>query len=177
MDSNQAQLTNQQLPQPLPRASKHELKNRIIYAYELIMMDLPSGEVVQQLVKKYEVSRRQADRYLYLANKSMEEKTVTSLARNISWYKTRKLRLLRDMDPAEKKTAAGVMAASKVLDSIAKMEGVLVTNVRLSGDKDNPILVKETKTVEVNYKELPTPVLEALLANRPANRLIPINAR
>lgn len=136
-------------------------------------MDLPSGEVLKALINKFQVSSRQADRYLYLANRSMEEKVAISLARKIAWYKTRKLRLLRDMDPAEKKTAAGVMAINKVLDSMAKLEGVMVTNVKLSGDKDNPIQLQATKVVEINYKDLPDEILDAILLQR----TIPIGAR
>lgn len=128
-----------------------------------MMHDLPSGEIVNALTKKYEVCARQAGRYIFYANKFLEEKNEGSLKRKIAWYKTRKQRLLRDMDPAEKKTAAGVMAINKVLDSMAKLEGLMVNNIKIV----EPVQIETKVKHEVNYTELPTDVLKAIVGSQP----------
>lgn len=72
------------------------------------------------------------------------------------------------MDPKEKKTAAGVTAINKVLDSMAKMEGVTVDTVKLIGDPAKPIHTRnETHvTPSVDYTKLPTDFLRTLVASR-----------
>lgn len=132
-----------------------------------MMHDFTSGEITQALAKKYDVCARQAGRYIFYANKFLEEKNEGSLKRKIAWYKTRKQRLLRDMDPKEKKTAAGVMAVNKVLDSMAKLEGLMVNKI----DIQNPIQVEAKVKHEVNYSELPTEVLKAVVATSPLKLL------
>lgn len=136
---------NQQLPKPpLIRSTKKQLSDRINYAYELMMNDLPPVEIKRVLCDKYAVDIRTADRYLYCANVFLEEKNELSRKRKVAWYKARKIRLIRDMNPAEKKTAMGVNAINRVLDSMAKMDGVLIDKVDVTsgGEKIQQTIIK-----------------------------------
>lgn len=119
------------------RCSKKELSDRINYAYELMMADLAPHEIRKVLKEKYGVCIRTAERYYDVAYRFLEQKNEKSRKRKIAWYLARKSRLIRDIAPAEKKTAAGVKAINNVLDSMAKMEGLMVDKVDVTskGDK------------------------------------------
>jgi hypothetical protein len=130
--------------QELQRATKKELSDRIAYAHELLMADLHVVEIKKVLVQKYGVCMRTADRYIYCANASLEEKNEKSLKRKVAYYIARKQRLIRNMDPAEKRTAAGVRAVDSVLDSMAKMDGVLINKIDITsgGETINTTIIK-----------------------------------
>lgn len=123
----------------LQRSTRKQLSDRINYTYELMMNDIPTNEIKRALVNKYDVNVRTVERYIHYAHKFLEEKNEMTRRRKLAWYKARKIRLLRDMDPKEKKTAAGVRSADGVLNSLAKMEGVLVDKVDVTtgGEKIN----------------------------------------
>lgn len=147
------------------KSTKVELAARVNYVYELRMMDMPYCEIVRHIVLKYAVSSKTGERYHFMTNVMMVDKNELSKKKKVAFYKNRKLRALRDMDPAEKKTAAGVMAINKVLDSMAKMDGVLVEKIELSGNKDNPLEVVVNRQ-EIDYSLLSTEVLMALVSAR-----------
>jgi predicted GTPase len=98
------------------------------------MADLHPSEAKKALAQKYNVCIRTAERYLYVANAFLEEKNELSLKRKTAYYIARKQRLIRSMDPAEKKTAAGVRVINGVLDSMAKMDGVLINKIDITTD-------------------------------------------
>ncbi len=143
----------------LLRATKKQLSDRINYAFELMMNDFAPSQIHQILLEKYGVTKRQAERYLYCANLFLEEKTEVSRKRKLAWYKARKFRLLRDMDPKEKKTAAGVRAIDGVLNSMAKLEGLMIDKVAqtdIKGDdvKQPPLIsITTVSSLPVEFKE------------------------
>lgn len=114
------------------RSSKIEAKERIRYVQELILNDIGSQDIIRAITSKWDVSDRQAYRYLDSANAEFEEKKKLSLERKKAFYKARKLKLIRSMDPDEKKTAAGVTAVNKILDSMAKMDGINMDKLEIN---------------------------------------------
>lgn len=130
------------------------------------MNDIPSTDIIGILVDKYGICTRQANRYVFMANASLDEKHEVNIKRKKAWYKARKLRALRDMDPKEKKTAKGVETICKVYDSLAAMDGIVTKKVELVGNKDNPIELQHSHLhahLQINYKSMPTEMLEMLL--------------
>ncbi|MBK7885486.1 MAG: hypothetical protein IPJ81_18100 [Chitinophagaceae bacterium] len=113
------------------RASKIEAKERIRYVQELILNDIGSHDIIRAVISKWDISERQAYRYLYLANKEFEDKCKSSIEHKKAFYKARKLKLIRNMDAAEKKTAAGVTAVNKILDSMAKLDGINIDKLEV----------------------------------------------
>lgn len=135
------------------------------------MNDNTTQDIITQAVSNWGVSSRQAYRYLWAANRFFEEKDKLKLEYKKAYYIARKKKLLRDMDPKEKKTAAGVAAVNRVLDSMAKLEGVSVDTLKVIGDPNNPLhTVNETYSTEsVDYSKLPTEFLEFMLKSRKAS--------
>jgi len=92
------------------KTSDIELKERVRYVRELIFNDFNTQDIIRAVVNKWGITDRQAYRYLDSANLEFAEKDKLSFDRKKAYYKARKLRLIRDMDPAEKKTSAGITA-------------------------------------------------------------------
>lgn len=161
------------------RSSKSELRRRIKYTVELMMKDVPEANIISVLTERYpEISSTTAYRYHYLAYASLQEKDNKELARKKDFYKARKLRSLMEMDPAEKKTAAGVAVINKVINEIAAMDGIVTKRVEVRGDKENPIQVQHAhahvhvQRTEIDYKNMPSEMLELLLSQARGNRTL-----
>ncbi len=114
------------------KASNLEAQERIRHVQELILNDIGTQDIIRAIVAKWGITDRQAYRYLESANKEFVEKNQVSLERKKAYYKARKLRLIRNMNPEEKKTAAGVAAINKVLDSMAKLDGINIDKLEVT---------------------------------------------
>lgn len=148
------------------RANKVETQRRIRIVQEWILQDYGTPDIIQQAMQIWNIAQRQAYRYLYYANRFFQEKDELSMRAKVSYHVARKKKLIREMDPEERKTAAGVAAVNKVLDSIAKLQGITMDTVRLIGDPDNPIKTEHKATYTshfIDYSTLPTEFLEAIL--------------
>lgn len=135
------------------RSDKLELQKRIRVVQDYILQDHLTVDIINQCIVQWNVTERQAYRYLWAAKLFFIEKDKSDVEKKKAIYLARKKKLLRDMDPQEKKTAAGVSAINRVLDSMAKLEGVTYDTVKLIGDPDNPVhtVAKETP---FNYSNL-----------------------
>ena len=152
------------------KIDKLELSRRIRIIQDWILQDHVTTDIIHQSLLQWPgISERQAYRYLWAAKQFFIEKESENLDRKRAYYLARKRKLLRDMNPDEKKTAAGVAAANRVLDSMAKLEGVSTDTFKLIGDPDKPI-VSETKVAysseSIDYTKLPTEFLEQLVRSR-----------
>jgi hypothetical protein len=148
-----------------------ELQTRIRAVQEWILQDYLTCDIIANCVKTWGITERQAYRYLWAANRFFAEKDKLSLEQKRAYYLAKKKKLLRDMKPEEKKSAAGVVAVNRVLDSMAKLEGVTVDTLKLIGDPNQP--VKTQTTVEfsspIDYSKLSTEFLDMIIANRKAH--------
>lgn len=151
-------------------SDKLELAKRIRAVQEWILQDYITSDIIANCTSQWSVTERQAYRYLWAANRFFAEKDKLSLEQKRAYYLAKKKKLMRDMKPEEKKTPAGVVAINRVLDSMAKLEGVTVNTLRLIGDPDNPIKTesKVAFTSPVDYSKLPIEFLDMILANRRA---------
>lgn len=130
------------------RSSNIQKEKRIRYTQELILNDIASVDIIKALVDKWGIGDRQAHRYIVEAKKSFVERNEDKIEQKIAYYKQRKLRIIRDMDPGEKKTAAGATAVSRILDSMAKMDGVLIDKVDVT-TKGKALPAPEATTVTI----------------------------
>jgi len=150
------------------KIDKAELQRRIRAVQDLLLQDHMTADIINHCIKTYDVSDRQAYRYLWAANKFFEDVSKVDTKRRIAYYLQRKKRLLREMDPKEKRTPAGVQAANKVLDSMAKLEGVRIDTVKLIGDPLQPITTSSAVSVTstIDYTKLPDEFLLTLWSQR-----------
>lgn len=150
------------------KTDKVELEKRIRSVQEWILQDTASNDIITQCVRIWGVSKRQAQRYIWAANLFFQEKTQLSVDRKVAVYVARKKKLLRDMDPVLRKTPAGVMAANKVIDSMAKLEGISMKTVKHIGDPDKPVhtVTQSPLASNIDYSKLPTEFLLMLWDSR-----------
>lgn len=150
------------------KIDKIELSKRIRVVQDWMLQDHTTADIISQIKIQWgPISDRQAYRYIWAAKKFFEEKDEMSLQRKKAFYIQRKRKLLRDMNPEEKKTAAGALAVSKILDSMAKLEGVTTDTLKLIGDPDKPIKTETVvKSDGVDYRSMPTELLEHIVSQR-----------
>ena len=73
------------------------------------------------------------------------------------------------MNANEKKTAKGISVINKVIDSMAKMDGININTLKLVGDPSQPInTVSNVFSSTIDYSKLPTEFLEMIANNRTA---------
>src|SRR6185295_15576171 len=108
----------------IPISTKLELQKRISYVQDLLLKDYETRSVIANVRRKWKVTERQAYRYLWAANIFFQEKSKQNLERKVAFYLARKRKILRSMSEEEKKTSAGSLVVSKILDSMARLEGV-----------------------------------------------------
>jgi hypothetical protein len=106
------------------KASKIEHESRLRVVMEWILEDYIYADMRKSAVAKWEISERQAERYIADAYKLCSESISKNIEQKKGYYISRKRKLIRDMDPSEKKTAAGVTAINKILDTMAEIEGI-----------------------------------------------------
>ena len=131
------------------RASGPELKTRHRLVMEWILEDHTYTDIIKSILGKWDVSERQAARYYADAYKllSDSEPDTNKIEYKKNYYLQRKKKLIRDMNPAEKKTAAGAAAINRILDSMAEIEGIKVNKHELTGKDGAPIKTDFTITM------------------------------
>lgn len=132
----------------LNRSGQVELSKRIRIVAEWILSDCLTSDIITQGQQKWNVSERQMKRYIKEAHESFVQITEEKgLKARMNWHIHRRLKAIRDMDAALKKTPAGVSVINNTLDSIAKIEGVFVEKV------DHTSKGKEVKKIIVTNKK------------------------
>lgn len=167
-----ASVTKKKKPKkPVAISTKQELQKRIGYIQDLLLKDYETRNIIAIAKKRWKVTERQSYRYLWAANLFFVEKSKQSLERKVAFYLARKRKLLRDLPETEAKTPTGVVAVNKVLDSMAKLEGVSVETLKLIGDPKQPVATTSQigYTSTIDYNKLPTPLLKQLLQMMDAN--------
>ena len=151
---------------PDDRASKEELRRRRLSVVEWILADHATSTIENSCMATWDVSRRQAQRYIFMARKYIELSDQQSIDQRRRYYLARKMKLIRDMDPREKKTASGAAAINRILDSMAELEGIKKQKIEISGEDGKPIETVLKVETNVDYALLPDNVLEHIINAR-----------
>jgi hypothetical protein len=141
-------------------STKGDLDSRIRKVQEWLMADHMNGDIVDFCVNSWDVSRRQAYRYIGKAMEAFKESNEKSVDQKKNYYLARKRKLIHDMPDAYKKTPAGVAAINRVLDSMAQLEGLSIKKVELTG-KDGKDLVPPSEPMR--FENLTTEQIEQIL--------------
>lgn len=115
------------------KCTKEEHLTRLRVVQEWILEEHKYSDIVRSCMSKWGVSKRQSERYYKDAYKAFSEGEVKNVEQKKAYYIQRKKKLIREMNAAEKKTAAGVTAINRVLDSMAEMEGIKVNKHEITG--------------------------------------------
>lgn len=149
------------------RKDKSEVERRVYAVQQWLLQDFSAQEIILAGKKKWEpISDRQIERYIMRAREGFKETLQQSIEARKAYYVKRKQKLIREIDPEERKTAKGIMAVSRILDSIAEMEGIKVRRHEITGKDGKPIETTAKVTNDIDYTQLPTEVLQAIIKAR-----------
>jgi hypothetical protein len=121
------------------KISIHELQNRIRTVQEWMLNDHTSQDIIKSGVAKWQVSDRQIQRYIEKARGSFMEFHEESKEKKRAFYIQRMRKALRDLDPAQRRTAQGLAAVGKVLQTMAQIEGIVITKHEVGGLDGQPL--------------------------------------
>lgn len=139
-----------------PRIDKTEYERRIRTVQEWLVDDWPLGDVMSQIIKKWEVESRQAKRYI----KEARERWTKAAQGEIDEKRARRIeslqKLKRSMKPEYVGTPAGMQAQLAVEKVLITLEGSAAPiKVEQSGPNGKPI--EQTLTTRVIFEDYGEP--------------------
>lgn len=127
-----------------PKASKLEVLQRVRVVQDWILNDYSYSDIITSAETRFDVGKRQAERYYAAAYQGFKKDDEESLDHKKAYYLSKKKKLIRDMDPQYKKTPSGIRTINKVLDSMAQLEGIVIQKYELTGKDGGPIEMEST---------------------------------
>lgn len=129
----------------MAKSDKIEYGKRVATVQEYILRDYSSTQIIAHCVASYRVSERQAKRYIQDAYAGFEAITAADKKQRLNFHVQKRMKLLREIDPAEKNSAFGVRTVLEVMKDIAKLEGLYVEKHEHTGKDGRPIEMSVTK--------------------------------
>lgn len=116
------------------KVSRVELQRRLRIVQEWIIEDQPNCDIEASCVRQFQVSPRQAKRYIAAAldiwKEGNQEKLASKRARRIESLK----KMLRSLKPEYKGTPAGMRVVLQIQREIIKLEGVTPTEQMIEAE-------------------------------------------
>lgn len=104
------------------RSDKLEKEKRVRAVQDLMLSGHNSGDIRDTIMVKWSLSERQAYRYITDAYKEFRELTQNEMSERKGWHIQARLKLLKQNTGKPK-------LQLDILDSLAKLEGVLINKV------------------------------------------------
>lgn len=137
------------------KVDKLEMAKRIRIVQEWMLQDHITTDIINNCMKQWGISDRQAYQYLKKASEGFEQITEKKLEKRLNYHLQRRTKLLRDLDPAYKRTPEGIKAQLQVLEDIAKLEKLYTIKIEHTGKDGAEIKTKTTH--EVVFADYGTP--------------------
>lgn len=110
------------------------IQQRVNEVSDLLLDGLSRYEICQTKATEWDLSFRQIDRYIKKAHDKFSEIHDREFKNNVNWHLIARRRLykycIRNEDIAN---------ARNILKDIAELQGLYTQNVKVSGEKNNPI--------------------------------------
>lgn len=116
------------------KSDKGTFEKRVRAVQEWILQGYSSSDIRTTIITSWTVGERQAAKYYKAAFERFEEENRKDMSKKTAMHIARREKLFRDLN--DKTSPDGVRAALRLLDSTAKIEGVLST-IRLSVNQTN----------------------------------------
>lgn len=126
------------------KVSNLDKTRRIAQIQEWILQDMRSVDIIDLCIKDYEISDRQAKRYIADANREFGRITEKNLERRLYYHIQRRNKLLRDLDEKSKTTPAGIDSQLRVLQDIADLEQLYKLKIEVQGVKGGAAIQTES---------------------------------
>jgi hypothetical protein len=141
------------------RSDNAIMEKRVRMVQQWLLEDHPTHDIVSFCIGKWDVSKRQAYRYLSHAMEKFREANEKSVEQKVNYYLARKRKLIHDMPDAYKKTPQGVAAINNVLNSMAVLEGIHLRRLDPNDKEKKDLPVSETH----RFENLTTEQIEQIL--------------
>ncbi len=119
---------------------------RIRSVAEWILMGFATKDIIAQCTAKWGVDERMAYKYRKAAFKIFHESRKQKINEKLDFFIAAKLKLFNELK--DKDTPKGAAVANDILDSMAKMEGIMVDKLDVTSKgkqlKDNIRIIKAT---------------------------------
>lgn len=100
---------------------------RIRTVMEWIMQGYTTADIIRQIVQKWGVSERMAYKYLDKAYKRFVKDEDAKLEAKTAMHVAQRMKIFRDLK--FKDQPAGARTALRILDSVAKLQGIVIVKV------------------------------------------------
>jgi hypothetical protein len=127
------------------KSDKVEVEKRIRIIQEWLMQGQTTFDIIRQSVSSWGISERQSYRLLERAYDEFSQLKQRGTKRRLNYHIEARLKLFRDMK--DKATPKGARAACMILDSMAKLEGVLIDKHEITGKDGQPIETTQTVVI------------------------------
>ena len=129
------------------KVDKVEQQRRIRIVQEWLLQDFTSSDIAQQCGSKWNISERQAHRYINWANEGFAKITEKKLEKRLNYHIQRRIKMLRDLDDKYKKHPSGISVQLDILQDIAKLEKLYTLKIEHSGPDGAAIQTESTHKV------------------------------
>lgn len=124
------------------RVDKIEKERRIRVVQEWLLSDATHADIITQGAGKWGTSARQMQRYIADAYEGFKKMTDGLVAHRLHYHIQRRMKLLRDLE--KKNQASSVNVSLSILDSMAKLEGIMVSKHEHAGKDGEPLIPEVT---------------------------------
>lgn len=123
----------------MAKADKIEYAKRVHMVQGWILQDFLASDIVEKSTDMWQVSERQAMRYLSDAHKAFQGITEKKAERRLNYHLQRRNKLLRDMEEKYRRTPTGLAIQLSILRDIAKLEQLYKIQIEHTGKDGEPL--------------------------------------
>ncbi|HTE33026.1 MAG TPA: hypothetical protein VK666_21735 [Chryseolinea sp.] len=136
-----------------PKSGDLEKEKRLRMVQEWILQDHITTDIISQCINSWDISERQAMRYLASAKIAFAKITEKKLEHRLNYHIQRRNKLLRDLDPKYRKSPPGIKVQLDVLEDIAKLEQLYKLKIEVGGPKGAAAIQTDSthKVIFENY--------------------------
>lgn len=134
------------------KSDKGTFEKRIRAVQEWILQGYSSSDIRSTIITSWSVGERQAQKYYTQAFDRFQEENKKDMAKRTAIHLAQRNKLFRDLN--DKTSPDGVRAALRLLDSTAKIEGILTTvKVSVNQTNENQNILTSENTFFDNKKQ------------------------
>lgn len=133
------------------KSSKIEMDKRIRMVQEWMMQGHSTADIVRNITSKWDVTERQAFKYIHRAYVSFREVSEKNIENRRHYHLNTRLKLYRDLKGKE--FPEGSKAALSILQDIAKLEGLYVEKTEIVFNEKQRIAALFPTEEELNEQE------------------------
>lgn len=114
------------------KATDVEVSNRLVTIYDLLVKSYTYNEIIRYCADKYNISARQADKYIEKATKQIVQNNTDKLESMRAVATTKYMRWIKKAEAAD-----NMMEVRKLQERIDKINGLEIKNINMYTDDES----------------------------------------